>query len=43
MTLQRLRPLGIEDRRRANYRAVRGTPGVISAGNKPVRAGGQYQ
>ena len=36
MTLQRLRPLGIEIDAGANLRAVRGTPGIISAGNKPV-------
>ena len=36
MTLQRLRPLGIEIDADANRRAVGGTPGIISAGNKPV-------
>ena len=36
MTLQRLRPLGLEIDAGANLRAVRGVPGIISAGNKPV-------
>ena len=36
MTLQRLRPLGLEIDAEANRRAVGGTPGIISAGTRPV-------